>query len=83
MLSIYYRLSRKRWIYNPLRTPKFIIYILNHWVPQYVRDEIKKKTGVNVDKYGKEIIKKDDMTNIMNLEINLWNNLLKNGNFDR
>lgn len=47
--------------------PNLLFISWNHWVPQYVRDEIKKKTGINVDKYGKEIIKKDDMTNIMNL----------------
>ena len=24
----------------------------NHWIPKYVRDEIKKKTGMIVDEYG-------------------------------
>jgi hypothetical protein len=24
----------------------------NHWVPGYVRDEIKKKTGTQVNSYG-------------------------------
>ena len=24
----------------------------NHWIPKYVRDEIKKKTGMVVDEYG-------------------------------
>ena len=26
-----------------------------HWIPSYVRNEIKKKTGVNVDGYGNKI----------------------------
>jgi len=26
----------------------------NHWIPKYVRDEIKKKTGMIVDEYGKK-----------------------------
>jgi hypothetical protein len=24
----------------------------NHWVPKYIRDQIKKKTGIEVDEYG-------------------------------
>ena len=26
-----------------------------HWIPAYVRDEIKKKTGVAIDGYGNEL----------------------------
>ena len=32
-----------------------ILISCRHWVPQYVRDEIKKKTGKTIDKFGKEI----------------------------
>jgi hypothetical protein len=37
--------------------PNLIFISWNHYVPQYVRNEIKTKTGVVVDKYGKEIKK--------------------------
>lgn len=36
--------------------PNLILISWRHWVPQYVRDEIKKKTGKTIDKFGKEII---------------------------
>lgn len=29
----------------------------NHWIPGYVRNELKKKTGLNIDGYGNKIIK--------------------------
>lgn len=32
--------------------PNLLMISWNHWVPDYVRDEIKKKTGINVDSYG-------------------------------
>jgi len=35
--------------------PNLILISWRHWVPQYVRDEIKKKTGKTIDKFGKEI----------------------------
>lgn len=31
----------------------FISWI--HWVPQYVRTEIKKKTGININEYGQKV----------------------------
>ena len=36
----------------------FISWI--HWVPSYVRNELKKKTGVVIDQYGNKINKSDD-----------------------
>lgn len=39
--------------------PNLLFISWSHWVPGYVRDEIKKKTGMSVDGYGKEIIEKD------------------------
>tara|TARA_B100000700_G_C14663135_1_gene677349 strand:+ start:101 stop:712 length:612 start_codon:yes stop_codon:yes gene_type:complete len=33
--------------------PNVIFICWNHWVPSYVRTEIKKKTGMQVDGYGK------------------------------
>ena len=35
--------------------PNLILISWRHWVPQYVRDEIKKKTGKTIDKFGNEI----------------------------
>lgn len=35
--------------------PNTIFICWNHWVPSYVRTEIKKKTGVQVNEYGKII----------------------------
>ena len=32
--------------------PNLLFICWKHWVPQYVRDEMKKKTGENVDCYG-------------------------------
>jgi hypothetical protein len=39
--------------------PNVILISWKHWVPDYVRTEFKKKTGMEVDSYGK-IINKDD-----------------------
>jgi hypothetical protein len=35
--------------------PNTLFISWNHWVPTYVRNEIKKKTGIVVDEYGKII----------------------------
>ena len=32
--------------------PNLLLISWNHWVPSYVRNEIKKKTGINIDGYG-------------------------------
>ena len=32
----------------------------NNWVPTYVRTEIKKQTGIDVDGYGNEIKRKQE-----------------------
>ena len=37
-----------------------------NWIPSYVRDEYRKKTGVSVDETGQVISKKNDMTEINN-----------------
>ena len=42
--------------------PNLILISWRHWVPQYVRDEIKKKTGKTIDKFGKEIKQKTNTT---------------------
>jgi hypothetical protein len=35
--------------------PNMLFICWNHWVPSYVRTEIKKKLGVNLDEYGKRV----------------------------
>ena len=37
--------------------PNLLFISWKHWVPSYVRSEIKKKTGVAIDGYGKKIDK--------------------------
>ncbi len=39
--------------------PNLLLISWNHWVPAYVREEIKKKTGVIVDGFG-NIVKKNE-----------------------
>ena len=35
--------------------PNLLFISWNHWVPTYVRNEIKKKTGLHLDSFGNEI----------------------------
>ena len=39
--------------------PNLLLISWNHWVPMYVRDEIKKKTGKQVSCYGELLEDKD------------------------
>ena len=50
--------------------PNLLFISWNHWVPSYVRNEIKKKTGLQIDGYGKEINKQSNETNENELENN-------------
>ena len=43
--------------------PNLLFISWKHWVPSYVRSEIKKKTGVTVDGYGNKVEKNDDGNN--------------------
>ena len=61
------------YIIDKLRTNGFIVRYTHpnllfiswkHWVPTYVRTEIKKKTGNVVDEYGNIIISDDKNTNV-------------------
>lgn len=42
--------------------PNLLFISWKHWVPSYVRNEIKKKTGVVIDGYGNKINESDDTT---------------------
>lgn len=46
--------------------PNLLLISWNHWVPNYVRNEIYKKTGKRIDKFGNEI--KDKEQHDKNLE---------------
>ena len=35
--------------------PNTLLICWDHWVPSYVRTEIKKKTGININEYGEKI----------------------------
>lgn len=40
--------------------PNLLFISWNHWIPQYVRSEIKKKTGIKINEYGQRIEDEDD-----------------------
>ena len=42
--------------------PNTLFICWNHWVPSYVRNELKKKTGIIVDEYGNKIESKEQGT---------------------
>ena len=46
--------------------PNTIFISWNHWVPSYVRTEIKKKTGIVINEYGEKIKdeKEDEVENL-------------------
>ena len=46
--------------------PNLLFISWQHWVPGYVRNEIKKKTGLIVDGYGKEIRKDGEGNEVSN-----------------
>ena len=54
--------------------PNLLFISWNHWVPSYVRSEIKKKTGVVIDGRGNRIDSDKEGVN------NMSNGLLKNEN---
>jgi hypothetical protein len=49
-----------------------------HWVPSYVRTELKKKTGIIVDEYGKPVVDNDNENNSMTNDSKNGNNYVTN-----
>ena len=43
--------------------PNLLFISWKHWIPSYVRNEIKKKTGMVVDGYGNKVIKNNNSNN--------------------
>ena len=62
--------------------PNMLFISWEHWVPNYVRDEIKKIKGINIDGFG-NILKNKEKTsnNISNQLIQPQKNTLENNNF--
>ena len=58
--------------------PNLLFISWNHWIPGYVREEYKKKTGISIDCYG-EPINKDKNKNMVTFndtkESKIMNNL--------
>jgi hypothetical protein len=55
--------------------PNTIFICWKHWVPSYVRNEIKSKTGIVLDEYGKKVSQDDDdMRYITNSDYSNTNN---------
>jgi hypothetical protein len=40
--------------------PNALFICWNHWVPSYVRTELKKKTGIVIDEYGQKVDQLDE-----------------------
>lgn len=40
--------------------PNLLMISWAHWVPGYVREEIKKKTGIQLNEYGQKVEEKED-----------------------
>jgi len=59
--------------------PNTIFISWNHWVPSYVRTEIKKKTGIVINEYGEKIKDEKEKEESENdLEINTTSNAYNN-----
>ena len=59
--------------------PNLLFICWKHWVPTYVRNEIKKQTGNQIDEYGNIINKKNEDQNLVNdNNDNNYNNLIIN-----
>ena len=59
--------------------PNTLLISWNHWVPSYVRTEIKKKTGIVINEYGEKIEENIDLPLNTNVMLNTKDNInLKN-----
>ena len=59
--------------------PNMLFISWNHWVPSYVRSEIKKKTGINLNEYGQKIEDDVDVKTISNEPSNPNDYMLNGG----
>lgn len=62
--------------------PNLLFISWNHWVPSYVRTEIKKKTGLNLNEYGQKIEEESGQDNegkMISIESSNPNDYILNG----
>ena len=57
--------------------PNLLLISWDHWTPNYVRDEFKKKTGIVIDGFGNKI---KDVPNKKDNNLLIFNNKLNNSN---
>jgi len=62
--------------------PNLLFISWLHWVPSYVRNEIKKKTGINVNEYGQVVESKQEEDTDANVEPDNPNDYLLKKNDD-
>ena len=55
--------------------PNLLFISWNHWIPGYVRDEYKKKTGISIDCYGEPINKDKNTVKFDTKDTKIMNNL--------
>jgi hypothetical protein len=60
--------------------PNLLFISWRHWVPTYVRNEIKKKTGNAIDEYGNIVINDEKNTNTSTPSVENKDNLLFSNN---
>lgn len=58
--------------------PNLLFISWQHWIPNYVRQEFKKKTGVVIDGYGNKVEKGENNKQIKNADPSDLNNLMFN-----
>tara|TARA_Y100000816_G_scaffold234200_1_gene179709 strand:- start:176 stop:820 length:645 start_codon:yes stop_codon:yes gene_type:complete len=56
--------------------PNLLFISWKHWIPTYVRNEIKKKTGKNIDEYGNIVDNNSNNSNNSN-NLNNFNNSIQ------
>lgn len=61
--------------------PNLLFIAWNHWVPSYVRTEIKKKTGINLNEYGHRV--EENADNEVKVISNEPNDYLKGQNMEQ
>ena len=60
--------------------PNLLFISWNHWIPSYVRTEIKKKTGIKINEYGQKIEEEDEEQKLLTNDSSEPNDYLKNDN---
>ena len=63
--------------------PNLLLISWQHWIPGYVRNEFKKKTGINIDGRGNKIINKnkEDVSDIQFSNKSKFNNKNNTNNY--